>query len=78
MAATLPEELRGLFGRISDTRVPASAELHEYFQARGLPIKPAGQNLNEALRKRARVSPGRRSQSRALLATPGYARRAWE
>jgi len=46
MAATLSDELRGLFGQITNTRVPAAADLHEYFQARGLSIKPAGANLD--------------------------------
>jgi hypothetical protein len=46
MAAILSDELRGLFGQITNTRVPAAADLHEYFQARGLSIKPAGANLD--------------------------------
>jgi hypothetical protein len=45
MPDQLSDELRSLFDQVTDARIPAAAELHEYFQARGLSIKPAGPNL---------------------------------
>ena len=45
MPDQLSNELRGLFAQVADTRVPAAAELHAYFEARGLSINPAGPNL---------------------------------
>jgi hypothetical protein len=45
MTTRLSDELRGVFDQVTDARVPEAADLHAYFQGRGLSIKPAGPNL---------------------------------
>lgn len=45
----LADELRGLFARVTEARVPDALALHSYFVTRGLSIKPAGPNLERPI-----------------------------
>ena len=45
MTTSISAELRGLFHYVTEARLPTAADLHGYFQARGLAIKLPGPNL---------------------------------
>jgi hypothetical protein len=45
VTTNISAELRGLFHYVTEARLPTAGDLHGYFQARGLPVRPAGPNL---------------------------------